>query len=140
MIGNHVYHTNDVLHEVRTELERAVHKFQRPQSSPHEGYGVLAEEVHEFFLEVIANDNAKARKELIQVAAMAVRTILEVYDRVQVRLPDAAEVPTTEELVFDMTQGVGPGRLTKDTKQEPRKNGNRCIQCGAYHDCEPDRT
>jgi hypothetical protein len=81
MIGNHIAHVLDVLDEVHMEICRAVTKFPRPQVSAHEGYGVLAEEVHEFFLEVIGNDREAARKELIQVAAMAIRTILEVSDK-----------------------------------------------------------
>jgi molybdopterin biosynthesis enzyme len=81
MIGNHTLHVTDVLGEVQAELCRAVTKFPRPQASVHEGYGVLAEEVHEFFLEVIGNRREAARKELIQVAAMAIRTIIEVSDK-----------------------------------------------------------
>jgi hypothetical protein len=71
--------------EAAAELGRAVIK-HKPFNSLHEGYGVIMEEVCEFFDEVRAwqpdtRDYTKARKELIQVAAMALRTILDVCDR-----------------------------------------------------------
>lgn len=86
-----------LMHEVRLELLRAQTKHPRPHISPHEGYGVLAEEVHELFMEVISNNHVKARVEAVQVAAMACRMILEVYDRVGIGAPaDAAEARPTE--------------------------------------------
>jgi len=46
--------------------------------SPHEGYAVLLEEVDELWDEVKADNVEKARQEAVQVAAMAVRFIMEV--------------------------------------------------------------
>ena len=71
--------------EASAELGRAVLK-HAPFHSLHEGYGVICEELAEFFDEVRAwrpdtKDYRKARKELIQTAAMCLRTILDVCDR-----------------------------------------------------------
>lgn len=72
--------TTEVLHEVA----RAKSKFL-PFNSAHEGYGVLLEEVDELWDEVKKNqrvrDKAQMRKEAIQVAAMAVRFVLDVCDQ-----------------------------------------------------------
>lgn len=62
---------------VRAELIRAT-KLHGPMRSAHEGYGVIAEEVHELFLEIIGNDGDAAKIEATQVAAMAARFILDV--------------------------------------------------------------
>lgn len=68
----------DCLVAVGLELDRAKNKFPRPRSSAHEGYAVLLEEVDEAWDAIKANDVAHAKKEMIQVAAMAIRFILEV--------------------------------------------------------------
>ena len=68
-----------VLLEVDDEIERAEVN-HRPYSSAHEAYGVLAEEVAEFFDEVRKKrsdrDKAAMRRELVQVAAVAIRAIV----------------------------------------------------------------
>ncbi len=61
-----------VLEEAKTELLRAEAKFAR-FNSRHEAYAVLQEEVDEMWDEVKNNDHPKARKEAVQVAAMALR-------------------------------------------------------------------
>jgi hypothetical protein len=69
--------------EVYNEIEFAVAKFP-PFSSAHEGYAILWEEVDELWDEVKNNkhdDGAKQRKEAIQVAAMAIRFVLDISDR-----------------------------------------------------------
>jgi len=68
---------DSVLAEVRAELGRAWKKFPRPQSGPHEGYGILKEEFDECWDDIKANNSVGARAEAIQVGAMAVRLILE---------------------------------------------------------------
>lgn len=68
----------DAMESIRSELVRAMHK-HGPMHTPHEAYGVLIEEVDEFFDEVKANDYDRQRKELIQVAAMAARGLVDVY-------------------------------------------------------------
>lgn len=66
--------------EVLEELARARAKFPIDQASPHEGYAVLLEELDELWDEVKANHperSERMRKEAIQVAAMAIRFVLE---------------------------------------------------------------
>lgn len=68
-----------VLLEVHGEMEKA--EVQHPRySSAHEAYGVLVEEVAEFFDEVrkkrADRDPEAMRKELIQIAAVACRAIV----------------------------------------------------------------
>lgn len=72
------------LQEVDAELYSALSKFG-PFNSAHEGFSVLHEEVDELWDEVKAKQGArdidKMRKEAVQVAAMAIRFILDVcYD------------------------------------------------------------
>lgn len=64
--------------EVVEEVFRAVKKHPS-QTSPYEGYAVLLEEVDELWAEIKADRGrqASARKEAIQVAAMAIRYILD---------------------------------------------------------------
>lgn len=70
----------DVLEEIRTEVRRAI-DLHAPINSPHEGYAVTLEELDEFWDEVRKRDESRSyylmRKELIQVAAMAVRTVID---------------------------------------------------------------
>ncbi len=67
-----------VVDEVVAELERAT-DLHGPMSSPHEGYAIIQEEVDELWEEVKTNpqDMEKMRAEVIQVAAMAIRFILD---------------------------------------------------------------
>jgi hypothetical protein len=72
-----------ILEEVKGELNSAVRNFP-PFSSAHEGYAILLEEVDELWDEVKNNkhdDGAKQRKEAIQVAAMAIRFVLDISDK-----------------------------------------------------------
>lgn len=68
---------DDVLASVRAEVIRAQTKHPRPFASPHEGYGILAEEVDELWDDIKADRNDAARSEAVQVAAMAVRYLVE---------------------------------------------------------------
>lgn len=64
-------------------MEAASSRLQWPAyHSPHEMYGVLCEEVAELFDEVRRKkfDKKAARKELIQVAAVAIRGAAELCD------------------------------------------------------------
>ena len=72
--------------EVATEVERAQMLF-KPIYSPHEALGIIREEYIEFEKEVFRYNLAKGwdnrpemRRELIQLAAMALRTINDVID------------------------------------------------------------
>lgn len=66
------------------EVERA-EQLHKPINSLHEGYAVIAEEMDEFWDQVKLRsekrDPVAVRTELIQTAAMCVRTILNVCDR-----------------------------------------------------------
>ena len=72
-----------VLEQVRNEDERAYNKHAN-LASLHEGYAVILEELDEVWAEVKKKSSERdlmaIRSELIQVAAMAVRTILDVVD------------------------------------------------------------
>ena len=60
------------------EYERARERY-KPFNSAHEGYAVLLEEVDEMWEAIKKNDLIGARKEAIQVAAMALAFLNEVY-------------------------------------------------------------
>lgn len=68
----------DVGEQVEEELSRALRKFPTPFHNAHEGYAVLKEEVDEAWDAIKKNDIPHARKEMVQVAAMAMRFLLEV--------------------------------------------------------------
>lgn len=63
-----------VFEKIDKELSAARAKFA-PFHSGHEGYAVLKEEMDELWEAVRKNDIRSARREAIQVAAMAVRFI-----------------------------------------------------------------
>lgn len=69
------------VNEIHREYQRARAK-HAPMRGPHEGYAVLLEEVDELWTEVKAKtfDKAAARKEALQVAAMALAFAVEVCD------------------------------------------------------------
>lgn len=70
----------DILDEVLEELEKATTKFG-PFASPHEGYAILLEEMNELWSAVKANDySANTRNEAIQIAAMAIRFVYDIFD------------------------------------------------------------
>lgn len=79
------------------ELERAESKFG-PFHNTHEGYAVLLEEVDELWDAIKANDKEHAKKEAVQVAAMALRFLLNLYEweseEIEAKL-GAAEVAAT---------------------------------------------
>jgi hypothetical protein len=75
-----------LLKEVQTELERARSLF-KPIHSPHEALGIIREEYLEWEDEVYAFNLAKGRdtrpamrKELVQLATMALRTVLDALE------------------------------------------------------------
>lgn len=63
--------------EIRTEVERAVKKHPAKTDSRHHHFAVLKEEVDEMWDAVKSDDIANGRKEAVQVAAMAMRFLLE---------------------------------------------------------------
>lgn len=71
--------TQGLLEAISGELERARQKHRQPIASIAEAYAVIFEELDEFWDEVRAQHDKRSpenmRKELIQVAAMCLRTI-----------------------------------------------------------------
>lgn len=69
------------LASVREELIEACRRFD-PMRSPHEGYAVILEELDELWAEVKADkgDSTTGRAEAIQLAAMAIRYLVDVAD------------------------------------------------------------
>ncbi len=72
-----------IIFAVKEELERALKKHPVGFHTPHEGYAVLQEEVDELWDLVKADQGAgeNARQEAIQVAAMALRYLLDICYR-----------------------------------------------------------
>jgi NTP pyrophosphatase (non-canonical NTP hydrolase) len=66
----------EYLQLVKEELDRAL-ALHGPIRSPHEGFGILQEEVEEFFDEIKANNLRKSRTEAVQVAAVAIRYLID---------------------------------------------------------------
>jgi hypothetical protein len=85
-----------VLGEVKIELEQAIKRFP-PMKSPHEGFSILHEELDEMWDEVKRNDFDGALEEAIQVAAMAVRYILDLQDYTP---PKAATLRSNKEVGY----------------------------------------
>lgn len=65
--------------EILQEFLRARKKFP-PLRGPHEGYAVILEELDELWDAVKSNNIEHARKEALQVAAMALAFMIEVSD------------------------------------------------------------
>lgn len=81
---------------IRQEVIRAAWKHGgRPFASPHEAYGVLLEEVDEFWDEIKANNMAASLDEVVQVGAMAAYFVTS-FARTPVGTHDVA--PVREEL------------------------------------------
>lgn len=69
----------EIIDCVVAELKVATRRFG-PFASSHEGYAILREEVDELWDEVKANDIRRARQEAVQVAAMALRFLIDVQE------------------------------------------------------------
>jgi len=67
----------EAVERILAELRRAREKFPRPMNSPHEGFGVLREEVDELWEGVRGLEGADMRAEAVQVGAMAIRFLVE---------------------------------------------------------------
>ena len=79
MLRDDVLAQAQALDLVGAEVARAVKKFP-PLNSAHEGYAVILEELDELWEEIKAQtpDREAMRREAVQVAAMAVRFLLDV--------------------------------------------------------------
>lgn len=74
--------------EIVAEVVSAMRKHPGKQNSAHEGYAVILEELDELWTEVKKKGGGRgpeARKEAIQVAAMAMRYILDLIDTPRVQ-------------------------------------------------------
>lgn len=75
--------TQSALKTVVEELDRAMKAYPKI-NSPHEGYAILKEEVDELWDEVkkkqAVHDKEAMRKECVQIAAMAIRFMLDCCD------------------------------------------------------------
>lgn len=69
---------DEILGEISVEATKAINK-HGPVHSLHEAYGLIAEELAEFFDEVrkksTKRDLKNTRQELVQIAAICVKTI-----------------------------------------------------------------
>jgi len=65
-----------VIKLVVDEYISATNKFG-PFNSCHEGYGVILEELDEAWAEIKANKTENAKREMLQVAAMAIRFLMD---------------------------------------------------------------
>ncbi len=59
------------------ELQRARKKHTKPFNSAHEGYAVILEELDEVWEEIKRDDLPAAQQEMVQVAAMALRFLVD---------------------------------------------------------------
>lgn len=70
--------TEEYLHAIKLECEKAAKKFS-PFATPHEGYAVILEELDEMWDAIKKNKVEQARKEAIQVGAMALRFLIDTH-------------------------------------------------------------
>lgn len=66
-----------MIQKVIAEYERAS-KLHKPFNSPHEGYAVIKEEVDEMWDCIKENEVDHARREAMQVGAMALRFLIDI--------------------------------------------------------------
>lgn len=66
----------EAVNQVFEEYKRATQKFG-PFKSTHEGYAVILEELDEAWDEIKTNNRERATEEMIQVAAMVLRWIVD---------------------------------------------------------------
>ncbi len=68
----------DLRNDIEAEYTNARHKFPTEFNSYHEGYAIIKEELDELWDEIKGDQwNLKLRDEAIQVAAMAIRFIID---------------------------------------------------------------
>jgi hypothetical protein len=66
------------LREVRDEVSRVLRMQPRGFSSPHEGYAFIHDRLDELWTQVRGEDRIRAREQAVQVAAMAVRFMIDI--------------------------------------------------------------
>jgi NTP pyrophosphatase (non-canonical NTP hydrolase) len=127
----------DRLTQVGLELiehTRRISAKRKPFSSPHEVYGVLLEEVAEYFDEVLKKDHLRSdwrmRNELLDVAAVALRAAMELDESEHLESDDDPDVQTcpgcgdvcltcgsTGEPLGACDHGVSPDRSCSECQQ-----------------------
>lgn len=70
----------EIIEAVEDELAEATDRYG-PFHSTHEGYAVLKEEVDEMWDAIKQNDINHSRKEAVQVAAVAIRYLIDIKQR-----------------------------------------------------------
>jgi hypothetical protein len=70
---------DDVLAMIRAEVIKATAKHS-PMTSAHEGHSVIEEEFDEMWDEIKVDNLPRARRECVQLGAMAVRFLLDVKE------------------------------------------------------------
>lgn len=73
-----------IIEQVRSEYIRASSVHPKSFSSAHEGYAILKEEVDEMWDAIKEDDVQHARREAIQVGAMAIRFLMDLQIDVQI--------------------------------------------------------
>lgn len=66
-----------IIEALEQEIDSATKEFG-PFNSAHEGYAVILEELDEAWEEIKKNDLEAAKREMLQVAAMAIRFLLDI--------------------------------------------------------------
>ena len=120
------YHEQLLMVQVEQELARARSLF-KPIHSPHEGLGVVREEYIEFEKEVFAFNLAKGRdtrpamrKELIQLATMALCTILDALEFDPTAEEDFGEADVWHNGTRSFYRAKLLKKLTKQDMEEPQ--------------------
>ena len=71
---------SDHLDAIAEEYRRTKEVYPNPMHSTHQAYAVLLEEVDEMWDAIKANDVSQAKKEAVQVAAVALAFLLEIVE------------------------------------------------------------
>ncbi len=138
---------DDALALVNAEIEDAYKKFPRSSASAHEAFAILLEEADELKAEVWkgpkTRDYEKMQKEAVQVAAMAVRLILDVIPKsrpVSNQEMHLLATGATFRCILCNQPGAtkhrgdgtwvhsGPCHLAQ--KQAPKEHQDICFKCG----------
>lgn len=72
-----ILHYQNLMEMVDDELVKAITKHPHKFNSTHEGYAIILEELDEAWDEIKRNNLKDARKEMLQVAAVALRFLLD---------------------------------------------------------------
>ena len=88
--GDEIRRVHAALDEIRAEFWKA-RKKHKPMHSAHEAYAVILEELDEAWDEIKRDDVPAARKEMVQVAAMALAFLVEIAPAPTQQQPEEEE-------------------------------------------------